>query len=447
MNGKITFGINLIDKKPLSVNLAELINPHILIVGVSGSGKSYNIKKLLESIAKNYPIKRIYNIDGQGDLATPNTSSVVFTESGNVGINPLKLSSDPVFGGVRKKVQQFINAINKTSRQLGNRQEAVLRNLLKDLYMANGFFEDDPSTWKLEEDGYYRRKYPDAQDLLRFTYSKLVSKKFGLTRESVKYFHELEKLNKKKSKLIKEKIRLEHQKRQNYENEEYIKNEMKIIDKQIEEVKEKIKTAFLSALEKANGAEEKDIIKYENVETLKSVYDVLENLFSVGFFKSKEPKFDFEKKIWRYDISSLNIDEQKLFAEFVGSDLFNKARETGLKDRVYEYLVIDEAKKFTDLKKDKDDILKLVAREARKYGLGQILATQQIEHIPEDIIQNSGITLVLGVHESKADLISKKLNVKKDYLLKIKPHKTALISIKTRNSSNDFYYPIIIDIK
>jgi DNA helicase HerA-like ATPase len=172
-----------------------------------------------------------------------------------------------------------------------------------------------------------------------------------------------------------------------------------------------------------------------------SVYDVLENLFSVGFFKGKEVKFDETKKIWRYDIQTLNIDEQKLFVDFLADEIFKKNRETGLKDRVYEYLVVDEARKFIDLKKE-DEILRIIGREARKYGLGQILASQELEHIPNDIITNSAIKIILGVDESNVNSISNKLNIKKEFLFKIQPHKTALINIKTLNSKKDFYIPV-----
>ena len=443
MKNKIFIGTNLLNKKPFFIDLNELINPHILIFGISGSGKTHFIKYIMEEIIKKYPIENIKIIDGQGDIVTPNTYTVSFTETGQYGINPLKLSDDPIYGGVRKKISNFINAINKTEKKLGNRQEAVLRNLLLDLYAKNGFFADNPSTWKLEKEGKWRKSYPTASDLLRFTYSKIFNKKFGLDRKSVKKFEELEKLNKQRYKLLIDKTKLEHnQSKLNDSQNQLLKAELKNIENKINSLKEEMKKVCAEAIDYSNGSEIEDLIKYQDANILLSVYDTLNNLFSKGFFKDKEP--NFKGKLHRYDIKSLEIDEQKLFAEFLAQDLFNKARETGLKEEIFQYLIVDEARKFTNAKSKKDDALKLIARESRKYGLGAVFATQQVEHLPDDILQNCSIKIILGVNEQVVSKVAKTLMIKEEHLSAIQLRKTALINVKTKNNSSNFYYPILL---
>ena len=83
----------------------------------------------------------------------------------------------PDFGGVRKRIQSFMSAINKTSRKLGSKQEAALRNILYDLYAANGFYDGKPESWKLK-DGVqrkYPKKHPTVEDALRFSSFKITS--------------------------------------------------------------------------------------------------------------------------------------------------------------------------------------------------------------------------------------------------------------------------------
>ena len=301
----LSFGVSLFKNKegkfvPIGINYEKITNPHIIVLGTTGTGKSYTLRKIASILSKNLHA-RIHIIDRHGDLNVPDSSTIMFSETSEYGINPLKLSAHLHFGGVRKKINNFIAAINKTSRKLGNRQEAVLRNILYDLYRANGFFEDSPETWKLATSGRWRRKYPNLNDLNRYLEAKLKSKLFGMNRESIKSFEELQKLNKTLYRLQKQQI----------------SDESETIKKKIKDVKEKIKDVFIEGIESANGSEIDDIIKYDNPETMRSVFDVIQNMVGMGIFKDKEPDFKEEYKVWRYIISALNRDEQRLFVEFV----------------------------------------------------------------------------------------------------------------------------------
>ncbi|MFP3449184.1 hypothetical protein SB765_30100, partial [Pseudomonas sp. SIMBA_067] len=58
---------------------------------------------------------RIHVFDAHGDVEIPGESAVRFHESADFGFNPLELNPDPEFGGVRKRIQSLIAAINRTS--------------------------------------------------------------------------------------------------------------------------------------------------------------------------------------------------------------------------------------------------------------------------------------------------------------------------------------------
>ena len=175
----------------------KVINPHMLIMGKSGTGKTYTLRKLLRQILPQAegPV-RVHIFDVHGDIDIQGASSVKFSESTPYGFNPLWINPDPDFGGVRKRIQSVLSTLNRTSRQLGNKQESCLRNILMDLYSANGFIDGQPQTWVLN-DGIQRRypkKNPTMEDAYRFASFKLKAMYIGANTAAVS---KLEEVNKK----------------------------------------------------------------------------------------------------------------------------------------------------------------------------------------------------------------------------------------------------------
>ena len=137
---------------PVIWDSRRMINGHMLIVGSSGVGKSHTLRKMIRRAVKNSEGKslRFHVFDVHGDLDIPGASIVQFSESAPFGLNPLIVNPDPHFGGVRKCVQNFIRTLNQSfSTPLGLRQEAVISNLLIDVYREFDFIVDDASTWGL----------------------------------------------------------------------------------------------------------------------------------------------------------------------------------------------------------------------------------------------------------------------------------------------------------
>jgi len=432
--GKDVFSVR--DGRPFEriIDLQKVINPHMFIVGGSGTGKTYNLIRLA-NVLSELGVK-VHIFDVHGDIIPQNASTVKFSETSPYGINPFEVSSDPDYGGVRKVIRNFINSVNRTSRKLGPNQEAVLEKVLYELFNANGFYQDDPKTWTLDYDprtwNKYPKKYPNLSDLRKFLSSKLNYIFYGANNKCMR---ELEQLKKEKMKLLR-----------------YLKKAAKEkVDTQ--EVEEKIKIIKANMIEHFTeavnsmdtGYEMENLIAYDSPDTVKSLLNRITTIENSGIFKSKEPDFNPNSKILRYNIAPLGRDEQKMFVDIMSRKIFEKARERGVVGIPQEFIIIDEAAIFLQ-DAEPDYILNIIAREARKFGLGLILATQSMNHIPEDIIDSTATKIILGVDEQKMDTVSKKLQIDKKVLSYIKPKETALVQSKHSDSKNP-YRMVYIDIK
>ncbi len=138
------------NRVPVVADTASTVNGHALIVGMTGAGKTYTLKRMIrEMAATGDPAQpaRFYVFDIHGDIDIDGASTVMFSEQTGYGLNPLRVNPDVHFGGVRKRVQGFMSTMNSVMRELGPKQQATLRNVLYDVYERHGFRQEDPSTW------------------------------------------------------------------------------------------------------------------------------------------------------------------------------------------------------------------------------------------------------------------------------------------------------------
>lgn len=394
----------------------EIINGHILLAGGSGVGKTHNIRniirKLTHSAQREGKQLRIHLFDVHDDIDIEGASDIVFSEATPVGLNPLVIDPDPHTGGVRKAIQNFINTINKTSRQLGDRQEAVLRAVMEDLYAANGFMIDDPSTWTLHDNKprKYPKKFPTINDLHRWTDFKYRQMFMGGSNKSASALNRVNK----------EATKIQRLMRDNPDPDSLTKlDELK--DNAIEAYSEYVTTI-------KSGKELDDLLKFDSKTTLKSVLDRIDNLRNCGIFRNESPPFDEYNPVWRYRIKHLGSEEKKMFVHFRLRELYRNALQRGIQDDVVEVIVIDEANMFMDA--DPDNIISVMANEIRKFGTALVCASQAFTHFSDDFIASAATKIVLGIDEMYWDKTCRQLQVHKDWLNWIIPRRTALIQIK-----------------
>lgn len=409
----------------------KLINGHMIIVGASGTGKTYRLREFINKLKNQNSNIRFHILDVHGDIEVDNCSSVKFSEITNYGLNPLIISDDHDFGGVRKRIRAFISTLNRTSRQLGSKQESVLINILYDLYEASGFYSDDVKTWKLDYDPISNRKFkkrhPNVTDLRKFAEYKLKQMVAG---GGAKAIEALEELNKKISTF-------------NRINQKAVGKDPEIYEEKIGKLKENCKEIYNEYIDNIKtGHEIDEIIKYDSKEVIKSVYERLVNLESSGIFKGETPPFDENNNVWRYNIKSLNKDEQKMFIDILLEDIFINAKQVGEKNEPETFIIIDEAHIF--LTDEDEHIINVIAKEARKFGVALILASQSFTHFPEDIISNASTKIVLGIDEMFHIGSAKKLMIEPKRFGYIIPQKSALIQLKNKGDMSNKYMDVIL---
>lgn len=406
----------------------KVINAHMLLVGKSGTGKTFTLKKIIQQLQKQSNNKiRIRIIDVHGDIDMDGTSSVKFSEASPYGFNPLAVNPDHDFGGVRKRIQSFMSAINKTSRKLGPKQESVLRNILLDLYAANGFYEKDANSWalydsrgqKLQHNG-KPKKHPTLDDALRYANFKHKAMFLGTSNKAIL---NLEDVNKRAKQLFIKQKNIHRAPTP----EEVDKTKLEL--KASGEAAVESYTKYVESIE--SGMELTDLIKYDSIDTLKSVVDRLGNLVSSGIFKNQEPDFDPDSMIWRYDVRAItNLDEKKLFVYFLLEDIFSRRLQAGMQDDMVELVLLDEANLF--FSDDADNIINIIAKEARKFGLGLCCASQSPTHFSEDFISNVGTKIILGLDQMFWDGSVRKLKIEQQALEWIVPHQKMVVQINNK---------------
>lgn len=442
---KTVFGIDSYFAKqgktvPVVWDSLKVLNAHMLLVGKSGTGKTYTLNDIIQQFVMQKPGKfKIRVIDVHGDIDIEGSSSVKFSESSAFGFNPLAINPDPDFGGVRKRIQSFISALNKTSRKLGPKQESVLRNILLDLYAANGFYEKDSSTWSIH-DSYGRRlqhngrdkKFPTLDDAYRYANFKHKAMFLGTSNKAALL---LEDVNKKAKKIyLKQKgMHKAHDK----DDVELLKAELHSAGQQAIQSF----TDYIAHIE--NGMELTDLIKYDSIDTLKSIVDRLNNLISSGIFKNVAPDFDPNATIWRYDIKAItDKDEKQLFVYFLLEEIFAQRVQDGMQKDVVEMVFLDEANLFfTD---ESDNIINIISKEARKFGLGLVCASQSPTHFSEDFISNVGTKIILGLDQMFWDGSVRKLKMEPQALSWIVPHEKILVQINNKGDlKNKFHWTLL----
>ena len=433
--GHDAYSLRTGEKKPVLWQSQRVINGHMLLVGKSGTGKTYTLTQILGQLGKQAKTLRVHVMDIHGDIDIPGASTVKFSESTKYGFNPLKINPDPDFGGVRKRVQGFLAALQRTSRKLGSKQEAALRNILFDLYAANGFLDGKPETWLLNDgkQRQYPKKNPTLEDAYKFAQFKLKSMFLGTNSKAA---ISLESLNRKVNQFY-------AKRKHAAKTAGMTTDEIKKTEDELRKLGEEAVTLYQDYIQSIQtGMELSDVMKYDSREVMKSVVERLENLHAIGIFKQEPPPFDPNSSIWRYDIKALSMDEKKLFVSFVLESLFNKAVQDGVQNDIVEVIVLDEAHNF--LSDDPEDITNIIAKEARKFGVALICASQSPTSFSDDFVSNVGTKIILGIDQMFWDGSMRKLRLDQKALEWIVPHQRILVQVNNKGETkNNFSWTVL----
>jgi hypothetical protein len=133
-------------------------NPHVLVVGGSGSGKTFTLRLIARQLAGLG--RHCILLDFHGDLQVEGSVSCPIALNSAYGVNPLVVSPDPVGGGPGPQRLEVLEQLKNTFRPMGALQLALLEECLKETYERRGIRQEDPSSWRPEA-------MPDFSDLER----------------------------------------------------------------------------------------------------------------------------------------------------------------------------------------------------------------------------------------------------------------------------------------
>lgn len=427
---------------PVIWDSEALINPHLILCGKSGTGKSYTLINFIEQIYGDPDLERYHNLDVHGDLKIKGESRVEFSGATRYGYNPLVLDTNPASGGVRRQINFLIATINQTARKIMDKQEAALRNLLTDVYALHGIYEEHPETWPRREITEAKRReiwdarrfselkeyYPTLDDVIGYAERRLKAMYGGLDANEVgsKAVGALEEMNKAAQRM--NSALTSYSKKTNTEDRE---KAGKTFDSAKAKFLERVND-YANSIE--TGREFELLIKYESKDVLKGVIDRLKNFKAIGIFNANPPPFDPSAKVWSYDLTNLSTEEQIIFCNLRAQHIFRKRKLGGPVAHVQEIIGADEAHLLFD--EDPDNVFNKIAKEARKFGLALWGASQTPSDFPEGIITTVSTKILLGIDSYYWQASCKKLNITEEVLKFITPQVTIAVYMDKKGALN-----------
>ncbi len=431
---------------PVNYEPEHLINAHLLVCGTSGTGKSYQSIRLLGSAAQSGVEIDVFDVHDELD-GIAGATACRYSQATGYGYNPLELSADPHTGGPARQTEYLLGLV-KDVAQLGIRQEMVLRNLIMDTYQRAGIYPDNPTTWQrdsiteagrrqlLETRQWWnsiRQYYPTLEDLNDYGRRKLMMLTLGGDNPGISALEQL----------------MRHYKRLNALQGRYAKAssdaDLDKLGKQIAMGKENCistYTAFIEAMQ--TGRELDDLLKYDSADTLASVLQRLELLNSAGIFRANPPPFG-GSPVRVHQVKSLTNEQQILFVKLRLRAIFERHKQAGATrsgTELRHVLFLDEAHKF--FSKDNDDIINVIAREARKFGIGLWCASQNPNDFPESFLTNVGATIILGLHESHRQMAGNKLGISRETLKYIRPKQAMAVQLRREGLASPPFGNVIV---
>jgi len=420
----------------------DSVNPHMLICGGSGSGKTtflLKIAKYLTDIKKH-----IFIFDLKGDMVIKDENGSVignyieFTAwNSKYGINPfefdtgvseeelnqiidngLEPSSEQLFkmqnSGPKVQIQRIIEIIKKNFMpNMGTNQKDVLYDLLMDTYQIKNFKYNDIKTWKNE--------LPSLEDTLLLI--EKIKQKFNQNEIS-----EINSALEEFSSKIDSKIKTLHLHEDDQEIKKSIHNDL---DNFIVSQLEKYKTDENATLSASDWLNEKNIdakkyMKKDVIRTIEKLSSYINALVSSEIFNSKTPPVKPGLNV--VNISGLDVEIQRFIVDVWLGKVFKACKIRGTyserKNRprgakVDTYVIIDESKLIAGTSRDKNDpysYLNRIATEARGFGFGIIVAAQSAEHFPPEFLKNFDSQIILNTGIADFDAVRRSFGVSKELL-------------------------------
>lgn len=429
---------------PVLQNTEQLINGHMLIAGMSGTGKSFQINRLLDSAHRQGVEVDVFDVHEELHEAV-GAVACKFSEATQLGYNPLVPSLDVHSGGLRRQIESVVDTINRTSHKLGPRQETALKNLLSEVYALRGMAQDNPGSWDrtiIDEREFdelvnarnyqaMRSCQPILRDVISYGERKLKTLTFGSDNRAISALERVEKSTSRIHTMISKKGKA-------VTDEEVAK-----LQKQLEDEKSEAVEAYANFINSLDtGREYMDAVRYSNAETLKSLLERLQGLQDGGIFRSNPP--EWQGATTRvYQIGSLRDDERKLLFYMRAEAILRRVMDAGKTDVLRHIILADEGHLYYS--EDKDNPINRIAKEGRKFGLGLVIGSQSPTHFSEDFLTNVGTIMLCGIHSSYWDMACRKLQCDKGVLTSTRAREVAAVKLQKLGEPEPRFVNVNVD--
>jgi len=167
----------------------------------------------------------------------------------------------------------------------------------------------------------------------------------------------------------------------------------------------------------------------------------IEPLFENNIFTSGNSSFSIEEMLSQNSIVNLSTlptpEIMKSVARFILQSIYNRMLAEGPSKKIKLYVVIDEAHKLSY-----DQTLTDLIREARKYGVGFILASQSIRDFATIVFENMGTKIALQLEGEDAKYMADNFGVTdrilKKGVLEMLPNQKPLRALMRNNHYEPF---------
>jgi hypothetical protein len=171
---------------------------------------------------------------------------------------------------------------------------------------------------------------------------------------------------------------------------------------------------------------------------MKSVVDRLRHLVQGGVFKNKPIPFDGKAPVWRYNLKPLRTAEQTMFILFRLEEIWERAFQRGETDQVRDVVIVDEFSRYASMtKEDDDNIINILAREARKFGIALIVSGQDPTSFPDSILSSIGTKIVLGVDETFWPHLRSKMRMDESLIKWIRLQHSIAVQFKEKGATRN----------
>lgn len=131
-------------------------NPHVLVLGESGFGKTYTVACLLAELARDQVVSIVFDY-GQGfslgalprEFLSATDPLELHAGRDGVDINPLQIFPSDLHGPVNV-AQRVADTFARVYRRMGVQQHAVVRQAVLDVMTDVGILPDAPDSWSLD---------------------------------------------------------------------------------------------------------------------------------------------------------------------------------------------------------------------------------------------------------------------------------------------------------